>query len=190
MIHSTESMEAEFERLLYRPAIDSTPPILCEFTVDVPGDLAQYVKRLQSTLSVAVNLGVTADFEEEDLPIDNVPEWFNAIGTGDEERAPNFSKSGRDAYMSHTEQRPWPLQNWLHRFDPDEDSRGWEWWDVTQAGPSRVHIWVDSWGESFFGCLDLLWVAYTAGALHVNGPTVRRSEVWVAETANRAFNAS
>jgi hypothetical protein len=42
---------------------------------------------------------------------------------------------------------------------------GWEFWDVTPVGPARVHVWVDSWGESFFGSLDLLWLLYTAGAI-------------------------
>jgi hypothetical protein len=188
MLHTMESLELEFQNLQHRPAADSPPPILCAFTVDIVGDCAAYVKRLRAALSAAVNVGVTADFEEEDLPIDDVPEWLIAIGVEGGERAPDFSKSGRDAYVGQTGQRPWSLQNWLHRFDPDEDSRGWEWWDVTPAGSSRVRIWVDSWGESFFGCLDLLWVAYAAGAHHVEGPTVRRAEDWVAEATAGGFD--
>ena len=176
-----ESLELELQNLQYRPGIDSPPPVLCGFTVDIAGDCVAYVERLRSALLAAVNVGVTADFDEEDLPVDGVPDWLVAIGVESGRGAPDFAKSGRDAYASHTGQGPWSLQNWLHRFDPDEDSRGWEWWDVTLVGPSRARIWVDSWGESFFGCLDLLWVAYTAGASHVEGPTVQRSEDWIVE---------
>ncbi|NEC24584.1 hypothetical protein [Streptomyces parvus] len=57
--------------------------------------------------------------------------------------------------------------------DPDEDSRGWEWWDATVAGPSRVPVRVDSWGESSLGCQDLLWAVFTAGAVRVEGPMVQ-----------------
>lgn len=38
--------------------------------------------------------------------------------------------------------------------------------------------------ESFFGCQDLLWAAYAAGALHVDGPTIKRSAAWAAEVAD------
>ncbi|MFI1399797.1 hypothetical protein [Streptomyces sp. NPDC020681] len=188
-MHSSESLEAELERLQRRPGADSAPPVLCEFAVDVSGDPTHYVNRLRSVLSAAVTLGATADFEEESLPVDDVPDWFVAISSGDEGRAPDFAKNGRNAYRDRVDQ-PWELQNWLYRFDPDEDSRGWEWWDITAAGPSRVHVWVDSWGESFFGCQELRWAAYTAGALRVEGPTVRRSEAWVTEAAEGAFDAS
>lgn len=36
-------------------------------------------------------------------------------------------------------------------------------------------------GESFFGCQDLLWAAYAAGAVRVDGPTIQKSAVWSAE---------
>ncbi|MFD3480457.1 hypothetical protein [Streptomyces sp. NPDC058695] len=69
--------------------------------------------------------------------------------------------------------------------DPDEECRGWEFWDVVQVGPAEVRVWVDSWGESFFGSLDLLWVLYTAGAARVEGPTVQGPDVWAAEVSGR-----
>lgn len=84
--------------------------------------------------------------------------------------------------------RPWEIQDWLYRFDPDEDSRGWEWWDATLVGPSRVHVWVDSWGESFFGCQELLWATYVAGAVRVVGPTLEKSTVWSAGVADSLRN--
>ncbi|MFJ1745895.1 hypothetical protein ACIOJD_06570 [Streptomyces sp. NPDC088116] len=147
------------------------------------------MERLRSILSPALRLGCTADFEADSLPVDDLPDWFVAVSSPDGERAPDFARNGRDGYTDRTAGRPWELQNWLYRFDPDEDSRGWEWWDITQAGPSRVHVWVDSWGESFFGSQDLLWAAYAAGALHVDGPTIKRSAAWAAEVADGNFDA-
>ncbi|PPA41053.1 hypothetical protein BF14_015735 [Streptomyces griseus] len=146
--------------------------------IDVSGDAAAYVERLRSVLVPAVRMGCTADFEQESLPVDEVPGWFAAVGSGsgsgDEERAPQFARAGREAYAEHTGGgRPWDLQDWLYRFDPDEHSRGWEWWDATVTGPSRVHVRVDSWGEPVFGCQDLLWAVFTAGAVRVEGPTVQ-----------------
>ncbi|MEV6424778.1 hypothetical protein [Streptomyces sp. NPDC051662] len=183
-------MAEEFERLRSRPSAEVAPSVLSRFIVDTSGSSADYVKHLRSILSPALRLGHTADFEADTLPVDDIPDWFIAVSHPNEERAPEFANNGRDGYMDHTAGQPWELQNWLYRFDPDDDSRGWEWWDVTQAGPSRVHVWVDSWGESFFGCQDLLWAAYTAGALHVDGPTVQRSTAWEEEAADGIFDAS
>jgi len=181
MMHNSNSLTAELQRLRNRPSTAGAPPVLSLFVVDVSGDAAEYEQRLRSVLSPAVRLGGTADFEQESLPVDGVPDWFASVSSGNEEWAPQFARTGHDGYVEHTGGgRPWELQNWLHRFAPDEDSRGWEWWDATPAGPSRVHIWVDSWGESFFGCQDLLWAAYAAGAVHVDGPTLQKSAVWSA----------
>ncbi|GAB2984199.1 hypothetical protein GCM10023080_057530 [Streptomyces pseudoechinosporeus] len=141
-------------------------------------------------LSAAVGLGITSDFEDDILPVADVPDWFIAISSQDEKRAPDFAKYGRNAFTDQTEQPPWKLQNWLYRFDPDDDSRGWEWWDITPAGPSRVRVWVDSWGESFFGCQELRWASYTAGALRVGGPFVQESSMWAEATAEGDFDAS
>ncbi|WP_330452764.1 MULTISPECIES: hypothetical protein [unclassified Streptomyces] len=182
MMHSSDSLAAELRRLQVRPDVESAPPVLSLFAVDVSGDVAEYEQRLRSVLSAAVRLGATADFEQESLPVNDVPSWFAAVGSGHEERAPQFARAGREGYVAHTRGgRPWETQDWLYRFAPDEDSRGWEWWDATAVGPSRVHIWVDSWGESFFGCQELLWAAYVAGAARVDGPTLQKSAVWSAE---------
>ncbi|WDG29881.1 hypothetical protein N7925_16785 [Streptomyces sp. CA-278952] len=183
MTHTTDSLAAELRRLRDRPSASAAPPVLSLFAVDVSGGAAEYGRRLRSALSAAVRLGRAADFEQENLPADGVPDWFAAVSPGSEERAaPQFARAGRDGYVRHTGGgRPWELHDWLHRFAPDESSRGWEWWDATQAGPSRVHLWVDSWGESFFGCQELLWAVWTAGALRLDGPVAHRSAVWSAE---------
>ncbi|GAA1370708.1 hypothetical protein [Streptomyces beijiangensis] len=183
-MHSVKSLEAELQRVGNRPGFDSAPPVLCEFTVDVDGDTGEYVRRLRSVLAVAVRLGGTADFDADDLPADGVPDWFAAISpepSAAPEQAPEFARRGREAFVRDMESRPWALQDWLFRFDPEDDSRGWEWWDATQPGDSKVRLWVDSWGESFFGCQELRWLAYTAGALHVDGPAVQRTGAWAAE---------
>ncbi|MFB8143038.1 hypothetical protein [Streptomyces parvus] len=182
MMHTGDSLAAEHRRVRerqpvrQRPGADAAPPVLSLFVIDVPGDAAAYVERLRSVLAPAVRLGCTADFEQESLPVDEVPGWFAEVcsGGGGEERAPWFARAGREAYAEHTGGGgPWDLQDWLYRFDPDEDSRGWEWWDATVAGPSRVHVRVDSWGEPFFGCQDLLWAVFTAGAVRVEGPMIQ-----------------
>lgn len=152
MMHSSESLADECQRLHRHPSAEAAPPILSRFIVDVSGDSAEYADRLRSILSPALRLGRTADFEADSVPVDDVPDWFVAVSSPDEELlVPGFASDGRDGYTDHTAGRPWELQNWLYRFDPDDDSRGWQWWDVTKVGPSRVHVWVDSWGESFFG---------------------------------------
>ncbi|WP_069737638.1 hypothetical protein [Streptomyces sp. EN27] len=190
MMHTSDSLAAEFRRVRERPDTDAAPPVLALFVIDVSDDAAAYVERLRSVLAPAVRLGCTADFEQESLPVHEVPGWFAAVGSGagsgDEERVPRFARAGREAYAEHTGGgRPWDLQDWLYRFDPDEDSRGWEWWDATAAGPFRVHVRVDNGGESFFGCQDLLWAVFTAGAVRVEGPTVQNASVWSAERGIR-----
>ncbi|MFJ9109668.1 hypothetical protein [Streptomyces sp. NPDC102283] len=182
MMHTRDDLAAELRLLRGRPSTGAAPPVLSLFAVDASGDAAAYEQRLRSVLSAAVRLGVSADPEQESLPVDGVPDWFVAASSGGEGPVPQFARAGRDGYVEHTGGgRPWELRDWLHRFGPDEDSRGWAWWDAVQVGPSRVHIWVDSWGESFFGCQDLLWAAHVAGAVRVDGPTVHRSVVWAAE---------
>ncbi|EST26781.1 hypothetical protein [Streptomyces niveus] len=185
MMHSSESLADECQRLHRHPSAEAAPPVLSRFVVDVSGDSAEYADRLRSILSPALRLGRTADFEAASVPVDDLPDWFVAVSSPDEELlVPGFASDGRDGYTDHTAGRPWELQNWLYRFDPDDDSRGWQWWDVTKVGPSRVHVWVDSWGESFFGCQDLLWAAHTSGAARVAGPTVQPSAAWAAETVD------
>ncbi|MEU0102010.1 hypothetical protein [Streptomyces sp. NPDC006267] len=182
MMHTCDSLAAELQRVRSRPGAAAAPPVLSLFVVDVQGDAAEYARRLRSVISPAVRLGSTADFEQESLPVDGVPDWFAAVSSQAPEQAPQFARAGRDRYAEHIGGgRPWGLQDWLYRFDPDEDSRGWEWWDATPVGPSRVHIWVDSWGEYSFGCQELLWAACTAGAVRIDGSAVHTSAVWSAE---------
>ncbi|MEI5036228.1 hypothetical protein RB201_36970 [Streptomyces sp. S1A(2023)] len=118
MTHTTDSLAAELRRLRDRPSTAVAPPVLSLFAVDVSGGAAEYGRRLRSVLSAAVRLGRTADFEQENLPVDGVPDWFAAVSPGSEERAaPQFARAGRDGYVTHTGGgRPWELHDWLHPF--------------------------------------------------------------------------
>ncbi|MGW3203461.1 hypothetical protein [Streptomyces sp. NPDC001135] len=186
MIHSEESVAAERDRVRQRPAAESAPPVLAVFTVDVAeGSSEAYARRVRDVLSAALHLARTAEFDDEDLPADGFPDWFTTVCAPNGEAPQGFARHGRTAYTDRGGGNPWSLQNWIHRFDPDEDSRGWEFWDAVPAGPARVRVWVDSWGESFFGSLELLWLLYTAGAAHVEGPQVRKAVTWALEADGR-----
>jgi len=173
VIHDLGSVTAELDRVRRRPAAESAPPVLAEFTVDIAeGSEEGYPERVRQVLMAALELARTAEFGDEDLPTDGFPDWFT--------EAPDNA-----AYRRRGGGGPWSPQDWIHRFDPDDDSRGWEFWDVVPVGPAQVRVWVDSWGESFFGCLELLWLLYTAGAAHVDGPAVRAASAWVSDAAGR-----
>ncbi|MFB6845228.1 hypothetical protein ACFCXS_10255 [Streptomyces sp. NPDC056373] len=51
---------------------------------------------------------------------------------------------------------------------------------LTPSGDHEARIWVDTWGESFFACDELRWLAYVSGAAEVNGPVTARPSDWVA----------
>ncbi|SEF08644.1 hypothetical protein [Streptomyces sp. Ag109_O5-10] len=183
MIHSEESVAAELDRVRQRPAIESAPPVLAAFTVGVlDGNPEEYALRVRHVLSAVLHLACTAEFDDEDLPTDEFPAWFVTASVRDGEMPlQEFVRHGRAAYMDRSGGGPWSLQNWIYRFDTDEESRGWEFWDIVRVGPSRLRVWVDSWGESFFGSLDLLWLLYAAGATQVEGPEVHKADTWASE---------
>lgn len=183
MIHSRESVAAELDRVRQGPRPGSAPPSLAAFTVEVrEGTPQAYALRVRSVMSAVLHLACVAEFDDEDLPTEGIPDWFAAASDrGVRTPRPEFVKQGRATYAECGAGAPWSLQNWIYRFDPDEDSRGWEFWDIIQAGPSRLRVWVDSWGESFFGSLELLWLLYTAGAARVEGPEVRKADTWASE---------
>lgn len=192
MIHSEESVAAERDRVRRRPDVESAPPVLAVYTVDVAeGSTEEYAQRVRDVLSAVLQLACTAEFGDDDLPVDDFPDWFTEISTRDSENRDGetpqeFTREGRAAFLTKSgKENSWSLQNWIYRFDPDEESRGWEFWDVTPVGPVRVHVWVDSWGESFFGSLDLLWLLYTAGASHVEGPEIHKAGTWASEAGGR-----
>ncbi|MQY15415.1 hypothetical protein SRB5_55970 [Streptomyces sp. RB5] len=162
MIHDEDTLAAELDRVRRRPPAGSAPPVPAAFTAEVSsGTPEEYAARVREVLAAVLELACTVEFGDEDLPEDTIPSWF-------------VSASG-DTYSARTGGEPWSQQNWLFRFHPDEESRGWQFWDVVPAGPSQVRVLVDSWGESFFGSLELQWLLYAAGASGVKGPNLLRT---------------
>ncbi|MEU6994514.1 hypothetical protein ABZ953_28135 [Streptomyces sp. NPDC046465] len=186
MLHETEDIERERLRVARRPAAHNAPPVLSWFDVTptVPGDA--YEGRLRSVLDAALGLALSADFTEEDLPVAAVPEWFTDVsGRPLSADAPEFARRGRERYAAAIRGGSWELQGWLHEFDPDSESRGWAWWDLTHSADGTVRIWADTWGESFFACDELRWLAYVAGGESVSGPYLARVDAWHAAVAVR-----
>ncbi|MFI8876255.1 hypothetical protein [Streptomyces sp. NPDC055243] len=93
--------------------------------------------------------------------------------------APEFARGGREHYNSAFQGGSWRLQEWLYEFDPESETRGWAWWDLTRSAEGSIRIWVDSWGESFFACGELRWLALVAGADEVSGPHLAPGKVYL-----------
>ncbi|MER7477520.1 hypothetical protein ABTX60_07660 [Streptomyces sp. NPDC126510] len=180
MIHEIEDIEQERGRLSRRPAPEDAPPVLCVFDVRVACPVSEFGLRMRSVLEPALDLAVSHPFEGEDLPLDSIPEWFAAAGRGGSAPVPESVAGGRERYSLAIGQGVWDVQEWLYQFDPESEFRGWAWWDLTPSGDHEARIWVDTWGESFFACDELRWLAYVSGAAEVNGPALVRSSDWVA----------
>ncbi|MEU8959474.1 hypothetical protein AB0C93_34895 [Streptomyces sp. NPDC048518] len=119
------------------------------------------------------------------LPVDNIPGWFRSVRGGDLGVLPGFARRGLELYLTRFGNGPWELQEWLYEFDPESETRGWAWWDLTGPGEGSARVWVDSWGESFFACDELRWLALVAGAEEVRGPRLVAAAAWVAAAADR-----
>lgn len=186
MFHDVDSVSLELGRLQHRPEESEAPPVLSVFEVSTEGNSQSYLERLRSPIATGLKLGTTAEFSDDDLPTDGLPSWFLDVSDDRITEAPDFARHGRDRYLELPGGEPWDVQEWLFRFDPDDETRGWAWWDATTDGDSRARIWVDSWGESFFGCGDLRWVAFTAGAREVSGPHLARPAEWANAVSGRS----
>lgn len=177
MMHEIEDIGQERIRVAGRPSPQDAPPVLCWFDLApaVPADV--YADRLRSVLDAALALALTEDFDDT-LPVDSVPEWFAAVSEPLSPRTPEFARRGRECYAAAIQGGPWKLQEWLYEFDPESESRGWAWWDLTRSADGTVRIWADTWGESFFACDELRWLAFTAGSDKVSGPHLAKVEKW------------
>ncbi|GAA2602276.1 hypothetical protein OG542_18480 [Streptomyces violaceus] len=182
MIHEIEDIEQERVRLSRRPARDDAPPVLCAFDVRTSGSVTEFATRVRSVLTPALQLAVSQPFTGEDLPIDAIPDWFVAAGRPGAVSVPDFALRGVELYEAAIGGGPWDLQEWLYQFDPDSEFRGWAWWDLTHSSDRETRIWVDTWGESFFACDELRWLAYVSGGKEVGGPTLVRAPDWIAAT--------
>ncbi|MEV8016798.1 hypothetical protein AB0O76_10710 [Streptomyces sp. NPDC086554] len=169
MLHEIEDIERERLRVAQRPSPQDTPPVLSFFDVTptVPAD--EYEARLRPVLDAALALALSEDFDT-DLPVDSVPQWFATVSGPLSGESPEFARRGRERYISAFQGGPWRLQEWLYEFDPESETRGWAWWDLTRSAEGRIRIWVDTWGESFFACDELRWLVLVAGADEVSGP--------------------
>lgn len=164
MIHEIEDIEREVSRLSRRPAPGDVPPVLSAFDVRTNRPVVEFGTRMRAVLDAALRLALAQPFDGEDLPVDLVPDWFVAA-----------SRGRRDG--------GWELQNWLYQFDPENESRGWAWWDLTETGDGAARVWVDSWGEDFFGCDDFRWLVHVCGGEEVTGPVLAGAADWVAASA-------
>lgn len=182
MIHEIEDIEQERLRLSRRPAPDDAPPVLCVFDVRTSGAVAEFDTRVRSVLTPALQLAVSQSFEGEDLPLDAIPDWFVAASRPGAISVPDFTQSGVELYEAAIGGGPWDVQEWLYQFDPESEFRGWAWWDLTHSSDREARIWVDTWGESFFACDELRWLAYVSGGAEVSGPTLVRAPDWIAAT--------
>lgn len=178
-MHEIEDIEQENRRLSSRPSPSEAPPVLCAFDVSLSGAIEEYETRLRSVLSAALGLAVSESFDE-DLPVNTIPEWFATVSGGTSVDIKEFAVRGAERYAATIGGGAWRLQEWLFQFDPESESRGWAWWDLTDSSDGNVRIWVDTWGESFFACDELRWAILTAGADEVHGPTLVRTTEWTA----------
>ncbi|MFV0127300.1 hypothetical protein ACLGI4_06240 [Streptomyces sp. HMX112] len=184
MLHEIEGVEQERSRVSGRPEIDPRVPLLAFVELDVEGTPEEYAGRLRGVLAAVYDLAAREDFDEEELPVDTVPAWFAGVCRGGGAAEPSAAR-GRERYTERTGDGPWELQDWLSRFDPELEARGWAFWDLTRSpgGAGRLRLWVDTWGEPFFSWEELRWLAYTCGARSVADPVLAKPEVWAGEAS-------
>ncbi|WP_374983334.1 hypothetical protein [Streptomyces fradiae] len=184
MLHEIEGVEQERSRVSRRPEIDSDIPLLAFLELDVEGDPHAYAGRLRNVLTAVYDLATREDFDEEELPVDTIPAWFTGVCRGGGTTEP-FAVEGREHYAERTGDGPWGLQDWLSRFDPELEARGWAFWDLTRspAPEGRLRLWVDTWGEAFFAWEELRWLTYVCGARSVADPVLAKPQVWAEESS-------
>ncbi|MGW7089009.1 hypothetical protein ACWGH2_36695 [Streptomyces sp. NPDC054871] len=178
MMHELEDIERERSRIAKPPSPRDTPPVLCFFDVMPTLRADDYAAHLRPVLDAALSLALSEGFDT-DLPVESIPQWFATVSSSLSEEVPEFARRGRERYVSAFQGGPWRLQEWLYEFDPESETRGWAWWDLTRSAEGRIRIWVDTWGESFFACDELRWVALVAGADEVSGPHIVSAETYL-----------
>ncbi|MFE0771680.1 hypothetical protein [Streptomyces sp. NPDC058861] len=184
MLHDVESLAGERGRVARRPEGGAAPPVLVHFDLVVDGDPEEYAGRLRGVVDAVLRIAAVESFDDAELPVGTVPAWFRRACRGGGSPEP-FAAEGRDRYAERTGGRPWELQDWLSRFDPDLEVRGWAWWDLTRpvAGEDRLRLWADTWGEPFFAWEDLRWLLHVCGARTVADPVLVRPPVWAGEAS-------
>ncbi|MEU9187963.1 hypothetical protein AB0D14_26165 [Streptomyces sp. NPDC048484] len=182
MIHEIEGVERELGRVSSRPEIDLGTPILTYVELTPSGDPEAYSGRLRDVLAAVFDLAVRPGFDEDEVPVDTIPEWF-VRACEDGAAVDSFVAEGQARHRELNSVGPWRIQDWLSRFDPELENRGWAFWDLTRSPDDsrRLRLWLDTWGEPFFAWEELRWLAYTCGAASVANPMVVKSEQWARE---------
>ncbi|AKN68828.1 hypothetical protein QR97_02505 [Streptomyces sp. PBH53] len=182
MEHTVEGVEREAARVSGRPRRDSQTPVLAFVEVVPDGDPGEYARRLRDVLVAVFRLAVEADFDMDQVPVETVPGWFVQVCQGGA-ATDSFAVDGRARYSERTGDGPWEIQDWLSRFDPELEARGWAFWDLTHStmGEGQLNVWLDTWGEPFFSWEELRWLLYTCGADSVADPVVTEADAWEQE---------
>lgn len=187
MLHEIEGVEQERSRVSERPEIDPDVPLLSYVEVAVAGSPEAYARRLREVLAAVYDLAVREDLDEEVVPVDTLPAWFVGVcrGGGGTEPTEEFAADGLAGYTERTGSGPWEIQDWLSRFHPELEARGWAFWDLTHPkdGGDRLRLWVDTWGESFFAWEELRFLAYVCGARSVTDPALAEPGAWAEEAS-------
>ncbi|WP_432153137.1 hypothetical protein [Streptomyces tricolor] len=186
MQHDIEGVKREAARVSGRPESDPQTPVLAFVEVIPEGDPEEYARRLREVLAAVFRLAAQADFDREELPLETVPDWFVQVCQGGA-ATDSFATDGRARYAERTGDDPWEVQDWLSRFDPELEARGWAFWDLTHSavGRGRLNLWLDTWGEPFFSWEELRWLLYTCGADSVADPVVTGADVWADRIGRR-----
>ncbi|MFJ8002710.1 hypothetical protein ACIQ7D_37395 [Streptomyces sp. NPDC096310] len=156
----------ELVRIANRP--DVFPDgMLSVFYIEVEAwnEAETFGRRLRELVGAGVKTGLDADFESETISEVDVPAWAADAWA---EAAPR--------YAAHRGDEEWTVQDFLYSFEPGH--RTWSWWDLTAVSGNIVCMWIDSQGEAVYGCEELRWMVYAAGARSMVGPLLCEAEEW------------
>ncbi|MFG2988013.1 hypothetical protein ACGFZK_01645 [Streptomyces sp. NPDC048257] len=156
----------ELARIANRP--DTIPDgLLSVFFIEVEAwnEAKGFGRRLRQLVGAGVKAGLEADFGAEAISEADMPAWAADAWA---EAAPR--------YAAHRGDEEWTIQDVLYSFDPGQ--RTWSWWDVTLVAGNIVCLWIDSKEEPVYGCEELRWMAYAAGARSVVGPLLKEVGEW------------
>ena len=162
---------AEIARVENRPDVSPGGP-LSMFYVEVEAwsDVEAFGRRLRELVGAGVRADLAGDYEAKVISETDEPSWIADNWAGAAQR-----------YAAHRGDEEWTIQDLLYSFEPGR--RAWLWWDVTAASGNIVCMWIDSMGEAVYGCEEVRWMAYVAGARSVVGPLLREVGEWEHSTS-------
>jgi len=167
----------ELGRIFRRPD-DRAPSGLLAWSIRVLGEWPEYALRLRSVIGSALSIAEQQSFEQDEIDVGILPQWFLQVTEGDINSAslPIVCRLGRQRYLDLIEDRPWTIREWIYNFDPD--LRHWKWWDLTVDQDDRLILWLDSSGEPTFAADELRWAVFCAGAAEVTSLGLLSSSIW------------